>query len=219
MQPNKLIKPRTQLTGIGTVVNRTLRCDFAGCSGILDTPQGPAPVRFAQLQYAHKPAPECPYCSIPMVIESMHDRKSGHISKRDEHKVMDRLQEQVFSQAESTQHKLAENAREGDTAKLNIDPNAARYLEETTRMAQQKNLPTGFGHGGGSVAAQIKRIKGVAADPTFARETAAAGAMMPMSALAASVGNAGMSQNDGTRGIITGGHQFWKTPTSSRKIR
>lgn len=204
----------------GITVNRTLRCTNDYCAGIIQTKQGPAPVRFAQIQYAHIPAPECPYCNMPMVIESLHNKKEGHTRRADEHKLMDKAQEMVFSHAEGTGHRLAENTRQGDVAKVNIDPEAQRYLNDTTTMADQKGLPTGFGYkGAGGVQQQIKRIKGVAADPTFAKETVNAGAMLPMTALARSVGSPGMSQNDGTQGIITGGHQFWKAPTRSVKTR
>ncbi len=224
MPPSKIIRTAASLQGIGTVVNRVLRCLNPHCAGIIDTKEGPAPVRFAQLQYQHKPAPECPYCSHIMAIESVSARKSGHTSKGDEHRVMDRLQEQVFSHAEGTGHRLAEGGRTqlapGDTARVEMDPNAKAYLEQTTAMADKANVPTGFGYrGAGSVAKQIQKIKGVAADPSFARQTVADGAMLPMSALAAATGNVGMTQNDGTKGIIGGRQGFWRQPTGSVKIR
>lgn len=224
MPPSKLIKAVTTLQGIGTIVNRTLCCLNPYCAGIIETKQGPAPVRFVQLQYQHKPAPECPYCSMAMAIESVHARKSGHTSRNDEHRVMDKVQEQVFTHAQDTGHKLAEGSRtqlkEGDVARVQIDPGAKAYLDETVNMADKAKLPTGFGHKfAGNVGQQIKQIKGIAADRTFADQTRADGAFMPMSALSAANGNVGMTQNDGTKGIIGGRQGFWRQPSGSIKVR
>lgn len=203
----------------GVTINRTLRCMNQFCTGIIETAQGPAPVRFAQIQYAGIPAPECPYCGIQMAVESLHNTKAGHTRRADEHKVMDKIQEQVFSHAEGTSHKLAENTRQGDVAKVVLDPSAAAYLKQTEEMAKKANMHTGFANS--NFSSHRKMVAGVAADSTFARDTVRQGAAMPVSALALATGNPGFSGagGNGSQGIVTGGHQFWRTPSSSRKIR
>lgn len=212
----------SKLVGVtnGVVVHRTLMCHNPHCAGIIQTAKGPAPVRFAQKQYSHIAPPPCMYCGMPFVIESNHAKKDGHTRRADEHKVRDLATEQVFQHAQDTQHKLVENAREGDTAKLVMDGSAAAYLKETEEMAKAKGMHTGFANS--KFAGHRKMVSGVAADSTFARQTVADGAMLPVNALAASTGNAGfaVAQGPGTFGIRTGGgHQFWRQPSSSRKIR
>lgn len=212
----------SKLVGIakGIVVHRTLMCHNPHCPGVVHTPKGPAPVKFAQKQYSHIAPPPCMYCGVPFVVESNHAKKQGHTRRADEHKVMDKAQEIVFQHAEDTQHKLAENTRQGDTAKLIPTASAADYLRETEEMAKQKGMHTGFANS--NFAGHRRMVKGVAGDSSFARQTVADGAMLPMNALAATVGNSGFARagGDGKSGISTGGgHQFWRQPSSSRKIR
>lgn len=213
----KLITPRQ-----GVVVNRVLLCHNPHCIGIVQTPKGPAAVKIGQRHYSHVPPPPCPDCGIPMHIESMHAVGLNHQSKMDKNKLMDKIQAEVFTQAERTSHKLAEGAsvREGDVAKFIPDESAAAYLRETEKMAKQKGLHTGFADS--NFQGHRKMVKGVAGDPTFAHQTIADGALLPVEALSAAVGNTGFRHAGGTgaTGINAGGgYQFWRNPTASRKIR
>lgn len=203
----------------GPVIHRELICLNPYCAGVIQTTNGPAPVQFMQKQYQNITPPPCMYCGGAFTIGKTHAAKGrSHERKEDQHKVRDRLSEQVFQHAEDTQHKLAENSREGDTAKLVQDGSAAAYLAETQEMAKQKGMHTGFANS--NFAGHRKMVKGVAADSTFAKQTINDGAMMPMNALAATVGNSGFRNAGGNgTGISTGGgHQFWRQPSSSRKI-
>lgn len=203
----------------GPVVHRTLICMNPYCMGIVQTAQGPAPAQFAQKQYQNVSPPPCMYCGQVFSIGSTHAKKEGHTRRADEFKVRDKATEQVFQQAQDNQHRLVENSREGDVASLVSDGSAAAYLREQTKNAAQVGMHVGFGDS--KFAGHRKMAKGIAADSTFAKQTIADGAMLPMNALAAAAGNRGFRTAGGNgTGISTGGgHQFWRQPSSSRKIR
>lgn len=170
----------------GPVVNKILLCLNPGCQGAKHNADGTVEiVKFGQLHYQHAPLPECPYCGVVMTLDSMHARKSGHHSKSDEHKLKDKILEQVFTDAEKNGHQLAENSRQGDVGQANPDARRAQEYMNTMAKVQGHNLPVGW--------ASVNGVKDVGKG--FAIETRQQGAALPMNALSSSLGN----------------HSFWRS--------
>lgn len=193
----------------GVIVNRTLLCENPHCPGVIQTKQGPEAVRMLQIHYSKAPVPNCPYCQTPMYLESMHARNEGHQSRREQHQVMSKTQDLVFDQAERTGHRLAENSREGDQAKAIITPEARKFIEG----AQASGLPALFNVPGQNLQQKVQTLNAYAkAGKGLARQTKQDGAHLPMSYLAAGLGNIGMTGvPESPTEAIRGAGNFWRT--------
>lgn len=185
---SKIIK---QINGV--VVNRTLRCDNGTCPGIEHLPEGPAPLRMAQMQYSHIPAPECPFCFQPMSIDKIEGVNSGHESRMDKNRKMDAIQKDVFSRAERNGHKLAENSRQGDVGKVEISPEVQRMAEHANKVG----MYSGFGNAPrvSPAAASNLTKQGAGMAQGYYADHLRAGAVLPMQAVASAAGPSRFWQN------------------------